>query len=108
MVRGRTLSHVINFVHNPPADEVRVKVGLVIDDSEHLALDANCRGHILWSQGLEGGEVEVAEDAIVEGRLVLRTNDTKRSPESVSDGGAAKCKGGDFARPDTHDKSSPG
>ena len=61
-VHGKIGAHVT--VDNHAADEVRVVVALIIDNGEHLSLNANLR--LRFSE-----QLAVTENAIVERRLVL-------------------------------------
>ena len=68
-VDGEVRAHI--SIDDHTAHEVGTEVGLVVDDSKDLALDADGLGNLLLSEGSERFHVEVAEDAVVEGSLIL-------------------------------------
>mmetsp|Transcript_52648 Transcript_52648/g.111821 ORF Transcript_52648/g.111821 Transcript_52648/m.111821 type:complete len:381 (-) Transcript_52648:41-1183(-) len=58
-------------VDDHAADHVGVEVGLVVDYGEDLAVNPHVTGDLLFGHIRQPLHVQVAEDAVVEGRLVL-------------------------------------
>ncbi len=58
-------------INNPSTHHVRVVVFFVVDNGEDLSLDTDGRGNILGSKSGEDLKRELAENTIVERRLVL-------------------------------------
>jgi len=78
-VEGDISSHTHLGINNHTTDHVRVEVVFIIDNGKHLSMYSNSTGNVLLAECQESLHGKVAEDAIIEGSLVLVDRATRTS-----------------------------